>query len=461
MSDRTRKMIRLAMTFLLALPIFADQARAGSPEWKAGVAEVVITPERPQWMAGYAARTTPSEGKIHDLYAKALALESSDGARMVVVTSDLISIPREFGEAVAEQVERRYGLPRARLLLNASHTHCGPELRPSRVGLWGVPMEWADRIETYVTELEEKVVGVVGQALANLEPARLFASQSSADFARNRRFPTENGFVNRQYDDGPTDHTVPVLRVVNADGKTTAILFGYACHNTVLSFYQFCGDYAGFAQRAVQEAHPGAKALFVAGAGGDQNPYPRRELEYAKQHGEALADAVNRALAGQQTEVHGPLRVARADALLEFQPLPPRSELEKQTKSTNRYIRRKAEFLIGQLDSGTEIDLTYKCPVQVARLGDEVLLIAIGGEVVVDYALRIRKTYNGGPMLWVAGYSNDVFGYLPSLRVLREGGYEGGGAMTYTRLPGPFTETVESRVFETVDHLVKKVSTEE
>jgi hypothetical protein len=98
--------------------------------------------------------------------------------------------------------------------------------------------------------------------------------------------------------------------------------------------------------------------------------------------------------------------------------------------------------------------------VHVVRLGDDVLLIALGGEAVVDYALTLKAEYNQ-PLTWVAGYSNDVFGYLPSLRVLREGGYEGGQAMLYGPLPGPFTETVEQRVTATVRRLVKQVSRRE
>jgi hypothetical protein len=61
--------------------------------------------------------------------------------------------------------------------------------------------------------------------------------------------------------------------------------------------------------------------------------------------------------------------------------------------------------------------------------------------------------------LWVAGYSNDVFGYVPSERVLQEGGYEGGGAMLYTPWPGPFAPSVEQRLIRTVHELVDAVQT--
>ena len=90
-------------------------------------------------------------------------------------------------------------------------------------------------------------------------------------------------------------------------------------------------------------------------------------------------------------------------------------------------------------------------------------MVALSGEVVVDYSLRLKQELKGNAAVWVAGYSNDVFGYVPSLRILKEGGYEGGGAMQFTTLPGPFAESVESRIVDKVHQLVKKTgnSTEE
>src|SRR5205823_8918428 len=129
-----------------------------------------------------------------------------------------------------------------------------------------------------------------------LKPARLGYSHARAGFAMNRRLPTAKGYQNSPYPDGPVDHDVPVLRVEDAEKKLRAIAFGYACHNTTLSFYEFCGDYAGFAQQYLEEAHPEALALFLTGCGGDQNPYPRGTIALCRQHGRTLATAVDAAL---------------------------------------------------------------------------------------------------------------------------------------------------------------------
>jgi neutral ceramidase len=201
--------------------------------WKAGVATVVITPEQPMWMAGYAARNRPSEGKVHDLHGKALAMEDARGARLVIVTADLIGFPRELRDQLEKEVAERYKLSRESLLLNASHTHSGPELRAWRTTqAWDLPDGQIELCKQYNETLRGKLVELVGRALADLSPAQLSYLHARAGFAMNRRSPTSSGYTIAPNPDGPVDHDVPVLRVDSPDGKLRALLCGYACHNT-------------------------------------------------------------------------------------------------------------------------------------------------------------------------------------------------------------------------------------
>jgi hypothetical protein len=416
------------------------------------------------WMAGYAARTKPSEGKVHDLHAKALVLEDTDANRLAIVTLDLIGLDRSARDGIEKQVQQRYGIAPASLLINASHTHCGPVLRETRYSIYGdsfygLTPEQTEQCHAYSEQLQAKLADLVGQALEELAPARLAYTHARAGFAMNRRLKVNNDYHNRPNPDGPVDHDVPVLRVDSPDDKLRAVVFGYACHATTLSFYQFCGDYPGFAQQYLEETHPGATALFIAGCGGDQNPYPRRKadgLQLCQQHGRTLANAVDAALEGPPRPISGPLRTALEEVTLDFAPPPSREALEQQTKSNNKYERQHAQFLLNQLEHEGKITETYPYLVQAIQFGDDLTLIALAGEVVIDYALRFKRELGGGP-LWIAGYSNDVFGYVPSLRVLQEGGYEGGGAMRYTPLPGPFATSVEDRVVKTVHKLTQQV----
>jgi hypothetical protein len=271
----------------------------------------------------------------------------------------------------------------------------------------------------------------------------------------NRRLITESSVRNSPNPDGPVDHDVPVLRVDTPDGKLRAVMFGYACHCTTLSFYKFCGDYAGFAQEYIEQAHPEVSAFFIAGCGGDQNPYPRRSLDLCMQHGRALANGVETALDVQARPVRGPIGAAIATVTLDFAEPPSREQLEQKAKSKDKYDRRHAEVLLKEIEQNGSIRRTYPYLVQVVRFGDDLTMVAMAGEVVVDYALRLKKELPG-KAVWVAGYSNDVFGYIPSVRVLREGGYEAGGAMRYTELPGPFAPSVEERIVSKIRELTWK-----
>jgi hypothetical protein len=414
------------------------------------------------WMAGYAARTKPSEGTAQDLFAKALALEDAGQNRLVIVTMDLIGVPRPLREAVERRVGELHALPRHSLLINASHTHCGPELRATKYSLLELNETRASQGQQYLRGLEDKLVALVGEALGKLAPARLSYCHARAGFAMNRRTPAGGQYRNFPNPEGPVDHAVPVLKVETAEarGQLLAVLFGYACHNTTLSFYQFCGDYAGYAQQYLEEAHPDTVALFMTGCGGDQNPYPRGKLELAQQHGRALANGVEAALQTNATPLAGPLRTALEEVTLQFAPPPTKEQLLRDRESPDRNERRHAELLLKQIEEQGAIRDTYSYPIHVVRFGEHLLLVALAGETVVDYSLRLKREL-AGPAVWVAGYSNDVFGYVPSLRVLKEGGYEAGGAMRFSSLPGPFAPSVEERIVNKVHELAKSVALKE
>ncbi len=443
-----------------SVTIAADQSQG---EWKVGIATVVITPEKPMWMAGYASRTKPSEGKIHDLNAKALALEDAAGTRLVIVAADLIGFPREFRDRMEKEVGERYQLRPESLLLNASHTHSGPELRAWRATqLWDLPPEQIELSKQYSESLRGKLVELVGRALEDLAPARLSYLHARAGFAMNRRLQGDKGYSISPNADGPVDHDVPVLQVTSPDGKKTwALMFGYACHNTTLSDYEFCGDYAGFAQRYVEEAHPGTTAFFIIGCGADQNPTPRRTIEWAQQHGRALSNAVEAALLARPRPVQGPLKVALGEATLELERPPSVADLKKQASSTSGtlYERRHAEELLAELEKTGRVSNTYPYLVHVAQFGHDLTMVGLAGEVVVDYSLRLKKEL-AGPVVWVAGYCNEVFGYVPSQRVLEEGGYEARGAVVYySTIPLPFAPSVEKLIVGKVHELTQKVRT--
>jgi len=462
---------RVSLLVFLLAPVCL--AAAAESTWKAGIATTDITPTAAQWMSGYGGRDKPAEGKLHPLYIKILALEDAAGKRALVMSSDLLGIPQSIYNNTCAALKQQFGLERAQIMLHASHSHCTPVLRGALYDAYvAMPASQPPLIEKYSAELEAKILETAGRAFAALAPAKLAAGQGITRFAVNRRNNPEGSVPKLREQDalkGPSDHSVPVLTVSDPKGALKAVVFGYACHNTTLSFYQWAGDYAGFAQLALERNHPGMAAMFFSGCGADQNPLPRREVFLAQRYGEMLAAAVEEVLLQHPATLAPTLETAHEFATLKLGDAPTVDELEKmavvpagkQPSTQTKWAAR----LLADLKAGKQLARAYPYPVQAWRLGGRQLWIALGGEGVVDYALRFKAEF--GPDTWVAGYANDVMAYIPSARVLAEdkpprlpgrSGYEGNTSMyVYGQPAHRWADDVEWTIAESVRRVVGQV----
>ena len=364
---------------------------------------------------------------------------------------DLVGIDRGLSVAVCTALEQKYGLPRASIILSTSHTHTGPVVRGNLETMYNLDQTQQQLVAEYARTLQSNLVDVVGAALRKVAPAQLTWGIGKATFAVNRRNNKEVD-VPKLRDagqlKGPVDHDVPVLSVRDAQG-VRQIVCGYACHATVLPFYEWSGDYPGFAQIELEKAHPEAIALFWAGCGADQNPLPRRSVALAKEYGRQLADGVEAVLQHSLTAIRGSLAAAYTEIALPFGDLPTREQIVQDSLSANRFVAARAKHLLKEMERNGSLRGTYPYPVQVWQVGPDLTFVALGGEVVVDFALRLKREIAPGKT-WVAGYTNDVMAYIPSLRVLKEGGYEGGGAMIYYGLPTVWGPRVEELIVAAV-----------
>ncbi len=437
----------------------ASSPPTSTSTWKVGVARTIITPETGVWLAGYGTKRSP-DGKLHDLWAKALAFEAADGQRAVLIASDFQGVPRIMSDRVFEQLRTRFGLERRQVMLTFSHNHCGPRLGDDLIDYYPVEAEQVKLVEEYTTAMVGKIVALVGDSLARLAPASIRTGQGEATFAVNRRNNVEAEvpalLARGQALAGPVDHSVPVLTVTRPDGKLDAILFGYACHPTTLSFATYCGDYPGFAQLELEKAHPGATALFVNTCGGDQNPLPRRKVELCEQYGRMLAAGVESALKKPLKSIAPTLRTAFELVELPYLKVASRDDLNASLKGDNEIVRRWAARMLARLDAGETFAPSYPYPIHAWRLGEDTIVIGMGAETVVDYALRFKREF--GPGTWVCGYVDDMIAYIPSRRVWEEGGYEGGARLyEYGRPAYRWGGNVEDLIAASVHKLVKQV----
>jgi hypothetical protein len=205
----------------------------------------------------------------------------------------------------------------------------------------------------------------------------------------------------------------------------------------------------------VETEHPGAMCLVTIGCGADANPHPRTGLDYARQHGREVADEISRLLAGTFHPVGGPIACRYEQIGLPFDPVPAREEWEKRAKGTG-LTAYHATIQLARLDRGEDLGKDLPYPVETWAFGDELAMVFLGGEVVVDYALRFKKEFDAR-RLWVTAYANDVPCYIPSRRILAEGGYEVDTSMLLYGHPVRLAPQVEERIANAVNRLVPPV----
>jgi hypothetical protein len=428
------KFILLSM-FLTPLALLAADSR------QVGAASVDITPDYPVRLSGYGGRRLPNTGISQHIYAKALAIGSDEEGPAVLVTVDNCGVPASMRDEVLRRLGTKSQVSGERFAICSSHTHCAPMLIGVLPNLFSIdiPAEHLPAIESYTRELTANIEKVALAALADRKPATLAWSVGKVGFAANRRaFPLK-----------PIDHDLPVLRVTGADGKVRAVFTSYACHCTTIGIDEIHGDWAGCAQEALQREFPGAIALTALGCGADQNPNPRRTLELVKQYGEDLGAEAKRLALGEMKPLNGPVKCNTKQIELAFGTLPTREEWQKLSESKTPAIAYHATKNLARINRGEKIPTHLPYLVQTWSFGGDLAMVFLPGEITVDYSLRIKREFDRARM-WVNGYANDVPCYVPSRRVLDEGGYEGAGAMVYYDRPTKFAPDVEERIMQAV-----------
>ena len=465
-----------------------------------GEPKVAVSLRRDEPLSAPQSSGTPAASASDSATDNAVLADHANTARListerdgytVLITVDNCGVPLEMTEAVYERVAAKYNIPRQNFAISSTHSHSAPWLRGFAPNIFAeIPDDHAAHLAQYEKELTDKLVDVVEKAIASQRPGHLSYGFGEAGFAMNRRALANgkwSGFG--EVPDGPTDKRVPVLAAYDVEGKLIAVLANYACHCTTETgeFNQISGDWAGFAADMLEADHPGAVALIAIGCGADANPSPRGTHEQAKLHGGTLADEVTRILASGRASAlrdHAPdaskteqeqnalggltpnrspnallhpinpailCNMARID--LPLGPIPSRETSEQQAKEPG-VTGSRARYFLQMLDEGKPIPTTIPdYPVQTWCFGDDLAMVFLGGEVVVDYSIRMNDMFDSD-RLWINAYSNDVPCYIASARILREGGYECDSSMLFYRRPTRLAPEAEDVLCDAVQKIM-------
>ena len=455
---------RLAWADILK-PLREREATAQLPPTPIGAAKIDITPTIPVRLSGYGNRRQEATEVAQRLWAKALAIGDDGGLQgpgpALLITLENCGLTPAIRDAVIAALQETFRIQNERVVITATHTHTAPCLTDWAPFLFGddLPSEHQQHVDQYTQDLIKKLIEVARQALAVRRPGRLTWGEGNVPFAINRRVVKEGKWTGFGVQaDGPVDHSLPVLAARDEQGKLIAVVANYACHCTTLGgdWNQIHGDWAGYAQEMIEQDHEGCVALITIGCGADANPQPRRtDLELCKQHGRQLADEVKRLLATELTPLDPQLNCRLRHVELPFDLLPTEAEWQERAKQSGAPGYHARQFL-SRLQRGESLPKTLRYPVASWTFGDDLAMVFLGGEVVVDYAIRL-KTELDASKLWITAYANDVCCYIPSQRILREGGYEADYSMYFYARPTRLSGEVEAIILDTVQKLLPHV----
>jgi len=425
-------------------------------DYLAGVTVVDVTPPVGSWLSGFAARTEPCDGVYLPLRAVVTALtERASGTRVILVSAEWLGF-YDRTEPLRALITAATGLPRECIVLAATHTHCGPAVHPHKTGDC-----WEPTDEVFLQGALERMAAGAAAALAAQEPVALGYAVGACGFAYSRRKPDGGGGVTWAPTlEAPHDHTVPTLVFARADGSVKHVLFSYACHPTGGGpKLQAGGDFAGFAMLEL-EKRLGCTAGFFLGCAGDQKPYrpdpqqvgyPAYSVEALREFGAELAESVAREIqAGKASRVEGALRMQSHQLGLRAVVLP-QADYAAMLESEQKYFRRWAQINLAYLDRGELPPVELPLELQTVEFGRSLVLVTMAGEMSAEYGLRLVRDFRGQfAAVWPVGYTNDLFGYVPSERQIPEGGYEVVGSQMFMGRPGPLESGTEEKIFATL-----------
>lgn len=465
MTELIRNPLQRATTSCLLLLcgiLSTSQPLRGEESWQVGFAKVDITPTAPLRLSGYSTRSESHTGVADPLSARAMVITPLDktatdsaapaalNTSLVLVSVDSIAVSSVMTVELANWLEAKHSVPRSQLAVCSTHSHAAPHIAGALQNLFREPSTPAQVAATkdYTAHMAQALRQVIDAAMADRHAASLSISNTTADFAINRRVLSQGtwtGFGEQL--DGPVDRRVRLLVARNATGELLGGAFMYACHCTTLGgdFNQISGDWAGLTASRLEQRHPAATFVAVIGCGADANPNPRGSYDLAQQHTAELVSAIENQLKNPNWE---PL-VARPVAHFGYAGLVPEQPtsqlLEERANSEQPNERRWAEHMLAVKKEMGRLPETYPMPIHTWQFGDQLTWVFLGGEVVVDYQLQIEKELPT-QQTWVAAYTDDVFAYVASERMRSEGGYEVDFSMMFYLQPGRWESGTQSLI---------------
>ncbi|MEF3305870.1 neutral/alkaline non-lysosomal ceramidase N-terminal domain-containing protein [Paenibacillus sp. GYB003] len=402
-----------------------------------GAAKADITPTEPVPLAGFAVRgNKPFERIESDIYVKVLFFRQKDAdgtvRQAVVAAADLIWWGSDRMAGIRERLKARWGLGPERIVLNATHSHSGPQTCSTFHRMLGRANS------AYVAFLEERLLEAIDSAAGNLEPVSIERGTGESRIGVQRRRYADGKVYGGPNPNGPMDPEVNVVRFRTEDGRTKALIVHYACHPITSTENEVSAEFAGYATERLEREHEGSVCLYLQGCCGDiaiskssapsEAATDREKMAY---FGEKLADTVSDVLASSMKPLAScALRGLYRTVPLKLLPLPDRERLAAVAAAGEPPYDEWASYMLERYD-----ERPAALGMEMTRLdvADGLTLLTMNAEVVVDYGLYMKRL-SAGNVLPVA-YTNGMIGYVPTAEQHPYRGYESDLSTYYFHMP--------------------------
>ncbi|MEX2461437.1 MAG: neutral/alkaline non-lysosomal ceramidase N-terminal domain-containing protein [Paenibacillaceae bacterium] len=424
---------------------------------KLGTSKVDITPEEPLPLAGFGHRKGHYSGIHHRLYLRIFFFQQLDcegrDVHALLVQADLIWWGTDRIVNLLQTIKERWNVPESRVILHATHTHCGPQTSNALLPSLGA----AD--EHYLGQLETKLFQGIDEAYENLEPVLLEKATGECQIGVNRRKQIKGQLIMAPNFEGPGDPEVQVIRFRHENThELKGILFHYACHPTTTADNWISSEFPGVAMEIIEKETGAKVASFLQGCSGDLRPALIKNGEFyrgddgdIRRFGKMLADVILDVLEGEMESMQPCcIKGISRDIRLPLQDIPTQESL---------YTKREEGGIVGEwstflLEDSTRLRPNIGFQMNLLHLAKGLSFLSMNGEVVVEYGLFIKQKY-GGQVLPLP-YSNGMIGYIPTAKQIDEGGYESNESTMYFGLPASFDKKIEGLIHNTIISLMQE-----
>lgn len=408
-----------------------------------------ITPNAPLPPACRGALNAPSRGTGFPLEANLLGLREN-GQFLVIVSVDWFFPSPMLRKRILDRCTGR--LYESGLVVAASHTHSSPNPDTTKVGFSSVDISYVDWVETSIAD---RVAAMLESD--EWRPARLRFSTAACDLAIHRRrriWKVGRRSIRRAMwmfpnPEGPRDRELRLMRIEDAEGELLAVMWGYSCHpNDWPQPQEISSDYPGGVRQALRKAVGVAVPIvFLQGYCGTLRPPSIGRWP----HGGSWR---SRILALLTVALNGPTFVGFTERaymqwmneIAESAQQALQNAASTPPLSTQLALRRK-ELELAKLGITGEIE---RLGLHSVEIHEKLLIIGISAEVCWEYAELVRRRFPHA-IVWPLGYTDSVFGYLPTGSMVTEGGYETDAFMQPFGIRGKFVSNVDEVVMANLE----------